>query len=301
MRSTAAGPLRQQAAALGYAPLLADVLISVAVVYSEKGMVDEGARLFEEALWTALRCRHDETAAEAATYLVYQVGALQSRADAAEVWSRLAETLLERMGGHETHLGLAADQPLRAAAKPGSTRPRRSMTRGAPSRPRKRFWDRRTPISPTRSTTLRSVSTASAMSPARSISLARAVPIIENGLGADHPRTAWILSNYSELLNRVGRFSEGRDAAARALAVFERESDPQGLFITYALVALGTSALGLGSIEVALPALERANEIRSAKEPDPARRAEARFMLARALWDQGQDRARARALATDRA
>ncbi len=67
----AAGPLRQQAAALGYAPLLADVLISVAVVYSEKGMIDEGARLYEEALWTALRCRHDETAAEAATYLVY--------------------------------------------------------------------------------------------------------------------------------------------------------------------------------------------------------------------------------------
>jgi hypothetical protein len=46
-----------------------------------------------------------------------------------------------------------------------------------------------------------------------------------------------------------------------------------------------------------LPALERANEIRSAKEPDPARRAEARFMLARALWDQGQNRMRARALA----
>ena len=97
----AAGPLQQQAAALGYAPLLADVLISAAVIYGEKGMVDEGTRLLEEALWTALRCRHDETAAEAATHLVCQVGGTRSRAEAAETWSRLAETLLERMGGHD--------------------------------------------------------------------------------------------------------------------------------------------------------------------------------------------------------
>jgi len=49
--------------------------------------------------------------------------------------------------------------------------------------------------------------------------LARALPIVENGLGADHPRTGWVLSNYSELLNRVGRFAEAGRAAERALAI----------------------------------------------------------------------------------
>jgi len=293
---TAAGPLRQQAASLGYAPLLADVLISVAAVYSEKGMVDEGARLFEEALWTALRCRHDETAAEAATYLVYQVGALQSRPDAAEVWSRLAETLLERMGGHEIIWGWLLNN--RSALRQGQGRPAEALedARRAVETKEKVLGA----AHPDLAYSLNNVAlcldgfgdVAGAVD-----SLARAAAIIENGLGADHPRTAWILSNYSELLNRVGRFAEARNAASRALAVFERESDPEGLFITYALVALGTSALGLGSIDVALPALERANQIRSAKEPDPAPRAEARFMLARALWEQGQDRARARSLA----
>ena len=103
-------------------------------------------------------------------------------------------------------------------------------------------------------------------------SLARALPIVENGLGADHPRTAWMLSNYSELLNRVGRFAEAGDAAARALAILERESDPQGLFVTYPLVALGTSALGLGNFDRALPVLERANADPRARR-SPIRRA----------------------------
>jgi tetratricopeptide (TPR) repeat protein len=292
----AAGPLRQQAASLGYAPLLADVLITVAAVYSEKGMVDEGARLFEEALWTALRCRHDETAAEAATYLVFQVGSLQSRADAAETWSRLAENLLERMGGHDIIWGWLLTN--------------RSALRQSQGRPTEALEDARRavdtkgkvlgPAHPDLAYSLNNVALCLDLLgdvTGAVESLARAVPIIENGLGTDHPRTAWILANYSELLNRVERFDEARDAAARALAVFERESDPQGLFITYALVALGTSALGLGSTDVALPALERANQIRNAKEPDPARRAEARFMLARALWEQGEDRGRARSLA----
>jgi hypothetical protein len=75
----------------------------------------------------------------------------------------------------------------------------------------------------------------------------------------------------------------------------EREYDP--LIVTYPLVALGASALGLGEVERALTVLERANDTRSTKEPDPARRAEARFLLARALWEQGKDLARARTLA----
>ncbi len=290
----AAGPLRQQAAALGYAPLLADVLVSVAVVYSEKGMVDEGARLYEEALWTALRCRHDETAAEAATYLVFQVGSLQSRAEAAETWSRLAETLLERMGGHELIWSWLMSN--------------RSALRLVQGRPTDALEDARRAIAakekvlgathPDLAFSLNNLALCldGVGQVAEAVEqLARALPIVENGLGADHPRTAWVLSNYSELLNRVGRFAEAGQAAERALAILERENDP--LFVTYPLVALGASALGLANVARALPVLERVNDIRAAKEPDPARRAEGRFMLARALWEQGQDRARARALA----
>ncbi len=171
---------------------------------------------------------------------------MQSRVEAAEIWSRFAETLLDRMGGHDLIWGWlltnrsalrqiqgrpaeALEDARRAVVAKekvlGATHPDLGVLaqqRGALPR-RSRRGRRR-----------------------RSSSLARALPIVENGLGADHPRTAWMLSNYSELLNRVGRFAEADEAATRALTILERENDPQGLFITYPLVALGTSALGLG-------------------------------------------------------
>jgi serine/threonine protein kinase/tetratricopeptide (TPR) repeat protein len=290
----AAGPLQEQAAALGYAPLLADVLISVAMVYCEKGMVDEGTHLYEEALWTALRCRHDETAAEAATNLVYAVGSRASLGAAAETWSRLAETLLERMGGHDLIWSWLLTN--RSGLRLLQGRPLDSLedARRAVAAKEKVLGAKHPDLALSLNNVALCLDYLGQVQEAVE-QLARAVSIIENGLGADHPRTGWLLSNYSELLVRVGRFAEAQQAAERAQAILERETDP--LFVTYPLVALGASALGLGDVERALAVLERVNDIRSAKEGDPARRAEARFMLARALGEQGKDPARARALA----
>jgi tRNA A-37 threonylcarbamoyl transferase component Bud32/tetratricopeptide (TPR) repeat protein len=292
----AVGPLQDEARELGYAPLLADVLISVATVYSEKGMADDGARVFEEALWAALRCRHDETAAEAATFLVYQAGSVLSQLAAAEIWSRLAETLLERMGGHQLIWGWLLTN--RSALRQIEGKPAEALEAARHAvTAKEKFLG---PTHPDLAYSLNNVAlcldglgeTVQAVE-----HLARALRIVENELGTDHPRTGWMLSNYSELLNRVERFAEAGEAATRALTIFERETDPLGIFVTYPLVALGTSELGLGRFAHALPVLERANDIRHTKEPSTARRAEARFILARALWASGQDRERARSLA----
>jgi serine/threonine protein kinase/tetratricopeptide (TPR) repeat protein len=291
----AVGPLQTQASAIGYAPLLADVLMSAANVYCEKGMVDDGVHVLETALWTALRCRHDEAAAEAATSLVYQVGFLQSREEKAEVWSRLAETLLERMGGHDLIWGWLLTN--------------RSAMRQAQGRLSEALEDAQRAVAakekvlgpehPDLAYSLNNVALYldSAGQTVEAVEhLSRALRIVEGGLGVDHPRTAWMLSNYGELLNRVGRFADAAAAATRALTIFEREADPQSLFMTLPLVALGISQLGLGHADVALPLLERATQIRDAKEPAEVRRAEARFALARALWEEGRDREHARSL-----
>jgi hypothetical protein len=104
-----------------------------------------------------------------------------------------------------------------------------------------------------------------------------------------------MLSNYSELLSRSGLWDEATDAAVRALAIFEREADTDGLFVFVALVALGLALVGAGKTAEACPFLERANRIGEARAPSVAHRAQARFALARAVWEA--DRGRAVALA----
>ena len=292
----AAGPLQQQASAIGYAPLLADVLLSVALVHSEKGLVDEGARLFEEALWTALRCRHDETAAEAATFLVYQVGSLQSQLAAAEIWARFAETLLERMGGHDLVWGWLLTNRATLRQSQGRLAEAVEDAQRAVLAKEKALG----PNDPDLAYSLNNLALyldGLNRAPEGVDQLRRALDIIENGQGADHPRTAHVLSNYSELLYRVGRFEEACEAASRALVTLERELDPEGLFVTYPLLALGLSHLAAGRVEQSLSILERANRIRTLKEPVPARRAEASVALARALWAAQRDLPRALALA----
>ena len=79
--------------------------------------------------------------------------------------------------------------------------------------------------------------------------------------------------------------------------MFERETDPDGLYVTYPLSTLGLAHVALGRFEDAVPPLERAARIRDAKESVPAKRAEAHFALARALAGAGRDPERARTLA----
>ena len=66
--------------------------------------------------------------------------------------------------------------------------------------------------------------------------------------------------------------------------------------MTYPLLALGASHVGLGQYREALPSLERAARIREAKEKSPSRNGEVHFALGRALWGSGQDWARALAM-----
>ena len=292
----AVGPLRAQASAIGYEPLLADMLITATTVYSDKGMADEGARAAEDALWTALRCRHDEVAAEAATWLVYLVGYLQGRGDAAQVWSHLAEALLQRMGGHELIWGWLLTNNSAVHQSQGRLTEALEDARRAVAA-KERFLG---PQHPDFGLSLNVLSLClDAMGEtAQAIEhVERAIPIVENGFGADHPRTATLLSNYSEYLNRTGRFAEANEPARRALAIFERESGPEGLFATYPLIALGTSELCLGRLAPALETLERAHAIRQVQEPDAGKRAEAAFTLARALWEEGKSFQRALDLA----
>jgi tetratricopeptide (TPR) repeat protein len=281
----AAAPLERAARDLQYGPLLAEVLVVV-------------CRISEEALLTALVCRHEEVAAEAATLLIghASLGAAQTEFHTGEVWCRLAEALLRRIGGHDLLWGWLFTNRAGLRAKQGRILDALEDARLSVAAKEKALG----PDQPDVGISLQNVSVhldelgelADAVGEG-----ARALDIVERGFGPDHPRTALVRSNYSEYLARSGRWDEASDAAAKALAVFEREADPEGIFVFVSLTALGTAHLGAGRRDQALPILERANRIGETSAPTVAYQARARFALARALWETEAERERALALA----
>ena len=295
--AAAIGPLERAARELQYAPLLADVLLALARLYEERGAVDAAARSSEEALLTAVECRHEEVAATTAVLLVGYECERGSDVGAAEVWSRLAEALLRRIGGHDLLWGWLFNNRAIVRAKQGRSAEALEDARLALGAKEKALE----PGHPDIGFSVGNMAVyhddldqlAEAVTHCR-----RAVEIVERGLGPDHPRTALQLSNLSEFLSRCGQWDEATAAAAaRALTIFERETDAEGLFVFVSLNALGFAHLGAGRVDEAVPVLERANRIGEVRAPTSAYRGRVRFALGRALAAAGREPARAMALA----
>ena len=290
-----AAPLVEEAREVGYAPLLAEALLVQGMLLYERGLVEPSLLAFEDAVWTAELARHDEVAAQAATYMITLTGCSQDRFDVSDVWCRHCETLLKRMEGHEQLWGWYFNNR-------ANTMFRRGHLAEAIEDDRRAIAAKERALGPEASDLGISLGNlalrlfASGDFAAGLEASARAVDIVTRGLGKEHPAAAIPVSNYSEALCRVGRFEEAQQMARQALAVFERETDPDGLLVSYPLYALGLSELGVGHPAEALAALERSARIRDALEQVPARRAEVHFALGRALHDGGGDRRRARSL-----
>jgi tetratricopeptide (TPR) repeat protein len=127
----------------------------------------------------------------------------------------------------------------------------------------------------------------------------RSIEILQKFLGAGHPEFATQLSNRGEILNALGRSRDARASFEKARVIWERELGLEHRNLGYALTGIGVSYLSDADPVNAIAPLERAFKIREAQETDPSRRAETRFALARALWESGRDRQRARALAEE--
>jgi tetratricopeptide (TPR) repeat protein len=281
---------------VGYLPTLAEILFVAGTLQQDAAHIDGALGTIEDALWTAEHARHDEIAASAASHLVYLAGYMGARFELGEIWSRHTETLLRRMGGHDQiwgwyfnnraamrelqgRLGDAIDDArLAVAAK------ERALGPDAP--------DLALSMSNLANHLVCCCELESGLAASQ-----RALDILTAGLGSDHPRTAIILANHGQILCRLERFEEARTAVLTALRIFERETDPNGMWVTYPLRTLGLCHLGERRFDEAERALERAVAIRDAVEKRPLRLAEVHFPLARALDEGRGDRPRALALA----
>lgn len=165
----------------------------------------------------------------------------------------------------------------------------------------------------------------------------QALEIRERALGPDHPQIATTLNNLGLLLKREGNHEEARAYIQRALEIWEKAGHRArvalvlcnlgGIFhvqedyeraqiyfqraleewkgtlgpdhpnITYSQIGLAKVALEADDAESALAYAERAVSIREAAMVEPTVLADARFVLAQALWSKRSERARARTLA----
>jgi serine/threonine protein kinase len=287
--------IEQEIRDLGYQPLLAEMLLELGKLHNERRDAEAGARALEDAVWAAELSRHEEVAAEAATILVFVTGETQLRYEVAEIWSRHAETILRRVGGHDTLWGWLFNNRGAVREKQGRLAEALDDARRAVAAKEKAGGV----DSPDVALSNANVSLYLAQLGRTEEALPyveRAIRALESSLGPEHPRNSFVLLNYAELLNELGRFSEARQSCQRSLAIFERQIGPADLHLAYPLTALGLAYLGEGKTTDALSVLERAAAIRDAKETNPARLGEVHFALARALLAVGQDLPRARAL-----
>jgi tetratricopeptide (TPR) repeat protein len=295
---------RERAAALlprveatKYAPLLAEVLelIGCSVPTGEDPADTE--RTLHRALFTAEAARDDVTAALAAVDLIYLVGVDLNRPKEAETWLRLSESILDRLGpGHDRIRAWALNNIASVMLVTGQLE--RSETLGR-----------------------------------------QAIALKESALGKDHPDVALSLGGLSSALEEQGRPQEALQTADRALQILALHGDPESdsygreqtrrgealvalgrgseaeaafsialkvyrtheedMEVSFALHGLGNARLLQGSPASAVTVLEKALRIRERHWHDDYFVAEARFSLARALWETRRDRKRSLNLARE--
>ena len=289
------GRVVEEARQMGYGPTLAEVLLIQGSLHNDAGRADAAIEALDEAVWCAELARHDEVAAEAATYIVYTTGYLQARFDLAETWCRHTEMLLRRMGGHDDLWGWYLNNRAAMRKAQGSVAAAIDDARAAIVAKSRGFG----PDSHDVGISLLNLSgyLVEAGSIAEGIEASRrAIDALTSGFGPEHPKTALALSNHGEWLYRTGRFPEAVDFASRALAIFERETDPNGPFVAHSLWVIGAAACNMGAFDRALPVLERARENREAANAIAAELGEVHLALGKTLFDGGLDRARGMAL-----
>jgi len=127
--------------------------------------------------------------------------------------------------------------------------------------------------------------------------LERALAIREKALGPAHPQVAMNWWSLAQLELQRRNPSAALPLARRALTIREQKLGPAHPDVAFSWDQVAQAELALGHVTVALGLSERAVAVIEHEPQMGLELAEARFTLARALWETRRDHARARKLA----
>lgn len=122
----------------------------------------------------------------------------------------------------------------------------------------------------------------------------------EQALGPEHPRLAFANDNLGRVSLSRGEYEQARAYFERSKTIAERAHGPDHLEVAFPLVGLAKTALNQGDSSTARRLMTRVLALHEqAPTVEPYDRAEARFLLAQALWPDQGERGRARSLAEE--
>ena len=287
-----------EARAVGYQPLLAELLALTGLMRARAGDAHAAEKTLIEAYRLADSSRHDEVRAEVATHLVFVVGDQEGNVDDAVQWSGAAAAVLQRLGGHEllhawllNNLGCAysVHHEVDASIK---------ALEGGLALKQKLLGPEDPDVGLSEGNLANVLEEAGRYKEGLS-HVERSIAIVEKKLGPLHPELASQLETRGEILNALDRPEEARQSFDRAISISDRELAPNAAVLSYSLTGLGLSYLALAQPENAIAPLERAIKVRGDRGGDPGDGATTAFALARALWESGREQARALRLAED--
>ncbi len=288
-------PLVGTAREVGYGPLEAESLMSLAGSASECAEPGEMIVATKRAALAALAAHDDETAALAAVTHAHWLADRTSEFAAARDWVDFGEAISKR---------LPMRPPAVEAWRLGALA-RTFEKEGDAESAWKTFQQQLAFIASTEGPEhldyMKALNNAAVTAEARGQFdqalqyLLRAQALSEKLLGPQNVYLALQLDNAAEALNALHRFDEARASAARALAIY-RSSGSAPFYVAYSLTLIGEAWLGLGRADQARPLLEQAHALNPDRSTDGWHTA---FALARALWASAPDRERARSLARE--
>lgn len=280
----------QQAASLGFEPVLAEALLELGLAEGSRGKLEAAADSFEQAYLSALGSRYDRLTAESAIRLASVHGVHLRDTDRGRAWARQATSALSRVPeAHSLHAllvyneGLIAyfdgefdqaqallEQAHQQYVDHGNTRDATdclygqgmvATRQGDHARALALFervhTQRRNelglqhPATSFSQSALASAQTSLGMLQRSRANYRDALTSLEHSLGAGHPDVATTLGNLGTTELRLGAFEDGREHFQRAFEVLQRTLPADHPRVVTLLDNLATAESNLGLHEKA--------------------------------------------------
>jgi len=251
-----------EAQALGWPPLSAQAQGEVGRLLGRTANYDEAASMLTEAYFASATDGSWETAARAATSLVFTVGRQKAEHEAGLSWGKHAEVALARLGEPEAglrraplHNNIAIVHVERGGYLEAQALYERALD----------IWEKSLgPEHPHVATILNNLAivhrTYGAYEQARALS-ERALALRQKTLGPDHPDVAQTLNNLANIHRDRGAYAEAKVLYERALSILETAQGSQHPTVAYLLNNLGDLYLASGAPAEAHERYQHALEI----------------------------------------